>query len=134
MLWYMGLLLLRAPVDWRLSFINRVFARTPNLNNLYMETKTLLPVIAYVVLEALQFYSFNKYQFCGHIAVMGERVEPGRTRAGFWNFFLYSGYGPKVLSQLCKKGNRSRPQRRFERWGVDSKFLCYDRSDYCNRC
>ena len=45
LLWYMGLLLLRAPVDWGLSFINRVFARTPNLNNLYMETKTLLPVM-----------------------------------------------------------------------------------------
>jgi len=38
--------------------------------------------------DALQFYSFNKYSFCGHSAVMGERVEPGRTRAGFWNFFL----------------------------------------------
>ena len=38
--------------------------------------------------DALQFYSFNKYLFCGHSAVMGERVEPGRTQAKFWNFFL----------------------------------------------
>ena len=42
----------------------------------------------WVLGDALQFYSFNKYPFCGHSAVMGERVEPGRTRAGFWNFLL----------------------------------------------
>ncbi len=84
--------------------------------------------------DALQFYSFNKYPYTGLARLWAKESNLAGHGRSFRTFFWYSVYGTKVLSQLCKKGHRSRPQRRFERWGVDSKFLCYDRSYHCNRC